>query len=111
MPRRFSSSSNRTRNTTPKIQEILRGLEEQPSRAEAGWLQTTFAAQDVSLGRGFFKTSYPPKQTLSFRLDDVRYLMNLTRTDMRAEAMRLTFEPNPPAPDGNTHQPDEPKQK
>ena len=65
-----------------KIRQILAGLEEKPERAEADWLQATFDAQDVDLTRMIVKTSYPPKQLLSFRLDQVRYTLYVVRRDM-----------------------------
>ena len=65
-----------------KIHDILDGLREDPERAESGWLQTAFDAKDVELSRFVFKTSFPPKQTLRFRLDDVRYTMHVTRSDL-----------------------------
>jgi hypothetical protein len=72
-----------------KITQILSGLEAQPDRAEADWLQTNFAASEVELSRLLIKTSNPPKQTLRFRLDNVRYTMHLVRSDMKAESMPL----------------------
>ena len=68
-----------------KIQKMLVGLEEQPNRAEGDWLQVNFNAHDVDLSRMIVKTSYPPKQVLSFRLDDTRYTMYVDRRDMVGE--------------------------
>ena len=65
-----------------KIRQILAGLEEKPERVEADWLQATFDAHDVDLTRMIVKTSYPPKQLLSFRLDQVRYSLYVVRRDM-----------------------------
>ncbi|HEX6398248.1 MAG TPA: hypothetical protein VFZ95_12555 [Steroidobacteraceae bacterium] len=65
-----------------KIRQILAGLEEKPERVEADWLQANFAAQDVDLARMIVKTSNPPKQLLSFRLDQVRYTLYVVRRDM-----------------------------
>jgi len=65
-----------------KIRQILAGLEEKPERVEADWLQATFDAHDVDLARMIVKTSYPPKQLLSFRLDQVRYTLYVVRRDM-----------------------------
>lgn len=79
------------RSTNPahydKIQKMLVGLEEQPDRVEGDWLQVTFHAQDVDLRRMMVKTSYPPKQVLSFRLDDTRYTMYVDRRDMVGEVI------------------------
>ena len=65
-----------------KVRQILAGLEEKPERAEGDWLQATFKAQDVDLSRMLIKTSYPPKQLLSFRLEQVRYTLYVVRRDM-----------------------------
>jgi len=65
-----------------KIQKVLAGLEEQPSRVEGDWLQVNFDAHDVDLSRMMVKTSNPPKQVLSFRFDDTRYTMYVARRDM-----------------------------
>jgi hypothetical protein len=65
-----------------KIRQILAGLDENPERVEGDWLQTTFDAQDVNLMRMVIKTSYPPKQLLSFRLEQTRYTLYLVRRDM-----------------------------
>jgi hypothetical protein len=64
------------------IRRILAGLAERPGRAEEGWLQTEFAAQNVSLSRLLIHTSNPPKQLLNFTLEGTRYTMYLTRSDM-----------------------------
>jgi hypothetical protein len=68
-----------------KIQQLLAGLREQPSRAEGDWLQTTFDAHNVNLSRFLMRTSNPPKQLLQFTLDDVQYTMHLVRTDLTVE--------------------------
>ena len=68
-----------------KIQKVLAGIEEQPNRVEGDWLQVNFDAHDVSLQSMLVKTSNPPKQLLSFRLDEVRYTMYVVRRDMVAE--------------------------
>ena len=68
-----------------KIRKMLVGLEEQPNRAEGDWLQVNFNAHEVDLARMIVKTSYPPKQVLSFRLDDTRYTMYVVRRDMVGE--------------------------
>jgi len=65
-----------------KLRQILAGLEEKPERVESDWLQATFNAQDVDLSRMIVKTSYPPKQLLSFRLEQVRYTLYVVRRDM-----------------------------
>ena len=65
-----------------KIRKILAGLEEQPDRVEGDWLQANFDARDVDLTRMIIKTSFPPKQLLSFRLEQTRYTLYLVRRDM-----------------------------
>lgn len=79
------------RSTNPahydKIQKMLVGLEEQPNRVEGDWLQVNFDAHDVDLARMLVKTSNPPKQVLSFRLDDTRYTMYVERRDMVGEVL------------------------
>ena len=65
-----------------KIRQILAGLDEKPERIEGDWLQATFDAHDVDLARMVVKTSYPPKQLLSFRLEQTRYTLYLVRRDM-----------------------------
>lgn len=72
-----------------KIRQILAGLEEKPERVEADWLQANFNAQDVDLTRMIVKTSYPPKQLLNFRLDQVRYTMYVVRRDMVGQVQPL----------------------
>jgi hypothetical protein len=72
-----------------KIRQILAGLLEQPDRAESDWLQTTFGASDVEVSRYLLKTSYPPKQMLRFQLDNVRYTMHVTRSDIVARRAAL----------------------
>ena len=47
-------------------------------------LQTSVNARDVDLSRHLIRTSNPPKQLLAFTLDDVRYIMHVTRSDMAA---------------------------
>lgn len=78
----------RLRDTNPahyeKIARIVAGLAEEPQRAETDWLQTTFDAQDVDLSRLLVLTSHPPKHSLSFTLDDVRYRLRVTRRDLTA---------------------------
>ena len=67
------------------IRQILAALQEQPQRAEGDWLQTTFDARDVDLSRLLIKTSHPPRQLLRFTLDDARYTLHVTRSDLVAQ--------------------------
>jgi hypothetical protein len=71
-----------------KLQEILVGLRESPERAEGDWLQANFNVTDVDLSRYLFRTSDPPKQLLRFRLDDVRFVVYLTRFDLHGAVTR-----------------------
>ena len=66
------------------IRQILAGLAEQPERAEGDWLQATFDAREVELSRLLLKTSYPPRQRLSFTLDTTRYTLHVVRSDLTA---------------------------
>jgi hypothetical protein len=70
-----------------KIEQIVEGLRREPERAESDWLQVNFDARDVGLSRSLIKTSDPPKQILSFRLDEVRYTLYVTRTDLTPMVM------------------------
>jgi hypothetical protein len=71
------------------IRQILDGLAETPERVEGDWLQTTFDARDVEVSRLLLKTSYPPRQRLSFRLDATRYTLHVVRSDLVAEPQVL----------------------
>jgi hypothetical protein len=66
------------------IREILATLAQEPGRVEGDWLQTAFDARDVELSRWLLKTSYPPRQQLSFTLDQTRYTLHVTRSDLAA---------------------------
>lgn len=70
-----------------RIEQIVEGLRQEPQRAESDWLQVNFDARDVDLSRFLIKTSYPPKQVLSFRLDEVRYTLYVTRKDLTPTVM------------------------
>jgi hypothetical protein len=70
-----------------RIEQIVEGLRQEPQRAESDWLQVNFDARDVDLMRSVIKTSYPPKQVLSFRLDEVRYTLYVTRSDLTPRVM------------------------
>ena len=67
------------------VRRILADLEQQPDRADGDWLQTNFDARDVELSRLLLKTSYPPRQLLRFTLDDTRYTLHVTRSDLVAQ--------------------------
>jgi hypothetical protein len=70
-----------------KVRRILDELSTHPERAESDWLRTTFDARDVELSRLLMKTSDPPKQLLQFTLDETRYMLHVTRSDLVAEPM------------------------
>ena len=67
------------------IERILAALTSEPARAEGTWLQANFPVRDVELSRLLLKTSYPPRQLLRFTLDDTRYTLHVTRSDLVAE--------------------------
>lgn len=67
------------------IRQILADLQQQPDRAEGDWLQTNFDVHDVELSRLLLKTSNPPRQLLRFTLDDTRYTLHVTRSDLVAQ--------------------------
>jgi hypothetical protein len=67
-----------------KIAQILERARQFPQAGPARWLPASLQASDVQYTHGLMKTSYPPKQTLRFRLDDVRYTVEVTRHDVRA---------------------------
>ncbi len=71
------------------IRKIVAGLREEPQRAESDWLTVNFHAQDVDLSRHLLRTTNPPKQLLRFRLDDVQYLMYVTRADLTATGKKI----------------------
>jgi hypothetical protein len=85
---RDPAALERLRETNPShyaaIRQILAGLAEQPERVEGDWLQATFDARDVELSRLLLRTSDPPRQRLSFRLDDTRYTLHVVRSDLAA---------------------------
>lgn len=70
-----------------RIVGIIEGLRQRPERAETEWLQVAFGAQNVDLSKLLLRTSHPPKQSLSFTLDDTRYRLFVTRTDLVGEFM------------------------
>ena len=70
-----------------KVEQILERAWQFPLEGPARWLPAGLSASDVQYTRGLMKTSYPPKQTLRFTLDDVRYVVDVTRHDVAA---RLT---------------------
>ena len=90
---RDASALERLRDSNPAhyaaIRQILSGLAEAPERVEGDWLQTTFDAREVELSRLVLKTSYPPRQRLSFTLDDTRYTLHVVRSDLAASPQVL----------------------
>lgn len=70
-----------------RIVEITEGLREEPKRAETDWLEVNFDVVDVDLSKLLLRTSYPPKQSLTFTLDGTRYHLFVTRSDMAPKAV------------------------
>ncbi len=70
-----------------RVVEIIEGLREEPARAETDWLEVNFDAADVDLSKLLLRTSYPPKQSLTFTLDGTRYHLFVTRSDMTPRAV------------------------
>lgn len=67
-----------------KVRKIMDGVLRQPEAAVPRWIQTTFAAENVSYAP-IVLTSHPPKRRLSFALDDTRYEVVLTLTNVRGQ--------------------------
>ena len=90
---RDAAALERLRESNPAhfatIRQILAGLAERPERVEGDWLQATFDAHEVELSRLVLKTSHPPRQRLSFMLDDTRYTLHVVRSDLGAEPQVL----------------------
>ena len=64
------------------VQEIVELTQRFPEGGPTRWLPASVNAADVHYTRGLLKTSYPPKETLRFRLDEVRYTLDVTRHDV-----------------------------
>jgi hypothetical protein len=73
-----------------KVEQILERTRQFPQAGPARWLPAGMNATDVRYTGSLVKPSYPPKQTLRFRLDDVGYVVDVTRHDV---AGRLTPAP------------------
>jgi hypothetical protein len=67
-----------------KVEQILERTRQFPQAGPARWLPAGMQATDVQYTGSLMKPSYPPKQTLRFRLDDVRYTVDVTRHDVAA---------------------------
>ena len=72
-----------------RVGEILERTRRFPEAGPTRWLPASVNAADVQYTRGLMKTSYPPKETLRFRLDDVRYTVDVTRHDVAARITPL----------------------
>ena len=72
-----------------KIEQILERAWQFPQDGPARWLPAGLNASDVQHTRGLLKTSYPPKETLRFKLDDVRYTVDVTRHDVAGRITTL----------------------
>ena len=73
-----------------KIEQIVERARQFPQEGPARWLPASLNASDVRHTRGLLKTSYPPKETLRFRLDDVGYVVDVTRHDLAARLAPAT---------------------
>jgi hypothetical protein len=67
-----------------KARKILEGVLRRPDTDVPRWIQTSFAARDVSYVPVVL-TSHPPKRRLSFALDTTRYEAVITLTNVRGD--------------------------
>ena len=67
-----------------KVRQILEGVLQRPDTDVPRWIQTNFAAHDVSYVPVVL-TSHPPKRRLSFALDATRYEAVVTLTNVRGD--------------------------
>ena len=67
-----------------KVEEILERTRRFPEAGPTRWLPASANASEVLYSEHLLRTSYPPKQTLRFRLDDVRYTVDVMRHDVAA---------------------------
>ena len=70
-----------------KVTEVIELAQQFPEAGPARWLPATINASEVQHTRGLLKTSYPPKETLRFMLDEVRYTLDVTRHDIAGSVM------------------------
>jgi len=70
-----------------KVTEVIELAQQFPEAGPARWLPATINASEVQHTRGLLKTSYPPKETLRFMLDEVRYTLDVTRHDVAGRVM------------------------
>ncbi len=67
-----------------KIRKILEGVLQRPDTDVPRWIQTNFAAHEVSYVP-IVLTSHPPKRRLSFALDTTRYEAVVVLTNVRGD--------------------------
>src|SRR5437879_4090144 len=67
-----------------KVRKILEGVLQRPDTDVPRWIQTNFAAHDVSYVPVVL-TSHPPKRRLSFALDATRYEAVVILTNVRGD--------------------------
>ena len=66
------------------VRKILEGVLQRPDTDVPRWIQTSFAARDVSYVPVVL-TSHPPKRRLSFALDATRYEAVVVLTNVRGD--------------------------
>ena len=71
-----------------KVRLILQGVSRNPNSDVPRWMQTAFAAHDVSYVPVVL-TSHPAKRRLSFVLDDTRYEAVIVLTGLRGDVVPL----------------------
>ena len=71
-----------------KVEEILERTRRFPEAGPTRWLPASVNASEVRYSEHLVRTSYPPQQTLRFRLDDVRYTVSVTRHDVAGRLIR-----------------------
>lgn len=65
-----------------KVSRILDHVVSMPVETVPGWIRTNFEGRNV-LYTHLVLTSYPPKRTLSFMLDDTLYVARVTLTNFK----------------------------
>jgi hypothetical protein len=84
-----------------KVSRILDDVVSMPVERVPGWIRTAFDGRNV-LYTHLVLTSYPPKRTLSFMLDDTLYVARVTLTSFKPRvipgAVRPRLSPAQSAP-------------
>lgn len=71
-----------------KVREIVAGVVTQPDPDVPRWIQVKFAGRDVQYAP-VVMTSFPPQRRLAFALDDTRYHVVVTLTNVRGDVIPL----------------------